>query len=126
MYARKHTTHTEEYLRLIVGLCGTCLLAALAFLAMRGTWDMYGKLSEASRGSSAAQTELASLEVEEARMNQDIAKLSTARGVEGELRARYGFARPGEGVIQVVNRKEEASRPNLSPTAGVLKALFSW
>ncbi len=118
----------EEYLRLTAGLLGTCVLAALALFAVRGAWDMYGKLREASASSVAAGRELASLETQEARMNADIARLSSARGVEGEMRERYGFARPGEGVIHVVDRAPATvgAGPRGGGGSAVLKALFSW
>ena len=128
MYARRQRTHAEEYLRLAASLGGVCILSALALFAMRGTWDMYGKLREASASAAAMKSELASFEVREERLTADIERLSTDAGVEGELRERYGFARPGEGVIRVVDRTPESASVEQVQGGGsaVFRALFSW
>ncbi len=129
-YARKHRTHTEETLRLIMAVGGTVLLAGAAFFAVRGTWSMYGKLSAAGESSSAAAHELRDLQVRQIRIQADIERLSSPRGVEGELRERYGLAKPGEGVIQVVESQSSAVPAN-APSGGtilekILHTLLPW
>lgn len=128
-YAHKHRTHTEETLRLFAAVCGTVLLAVAVFFAMRGTLSMYGKLSAASESSSAAERELQDLEARQTRIQADIERLSSSRGVEGELRQRYGLAKPGEGVIQVVESQSTpvpAGAKNENPIQNMLKTLFPW
>lgn len=103
---------------------GVVLLVAAAFFALRGTWGMYGKLASASEGASAAMRQLQSLEARRTQIGADIERLSTERGVEGELRERYGLAKPGEGVIQVVENADAPASVGAVQAESLLQKVF--
>jgi cell division protein FtsB len=71
---------------------------------------MYQKFTEASTAHQAAQEELAELEKKQAQIEASVANLSSERGIEAEIRNRFGVAREGEGEIKIV-RDEEAEEP---------------
>ena len=62
---------------------------------------MYARYAEASAGNKAAEAQLQELEQRKASLKSDSDRLSSSRGLEEELRKRYGVALPGEGVIEL-------------------------
>src|SRR5437868_2203478 len=96
---RKRRNPKAELLRATLGTFGVLVLAALTFFAIRGAWGMYQKFTAASEASAASSANLAQLESQYTQVSADTANLATPRGVEGELRQRYGVAQPGEGEI---------------------------
>jgi cell division protein FtsB len=71
---------------------------------------MYQKFAEASGAHEAAQEELAALKERHAQVEAAVASLSSERGLEAEIRNRFGVAREGEGEIKIV-RDEEVKEP---------------
>lgn len=102
------------------GLAGLGLLAFLALSLGRGTWDMYGKFASAAGARQSAEIELMELRLRHAKVSSDVEALQTERGLESELRERYGVARPGEGEIAIVRKEAqgEAQIPNESGWSG--------
>lgn len=78
-------------------------LSGITFLFLRGAVRMYDRYAEASDARAAAVAEAQALRDREADLSEKIASLSSDRGIEEELRRRYGVAREGEGVIEVVD-----------------------
>ena len=109
----RRTLRVEDYLRAVLSSAGLVLVLMFLTVAFRASWGMYGKLSEATQEDRAAKQEVAALQTEKARMEEEISFLSSRRGEEAVLRERYGLALPGEGVIQVVG--EDASASSVSP-----------
>lgn len=103
------------------GLYGAALfLTILAFVSSLAAWRMYGRMARASEGEQAAQAQLARVEAQQGQVAADLQNLSTESGEEGELRRRYGVAKPGEGVIQIV----VASTTSTSQTAAAAESFF--
>lgn len=111
---KKRRTHGSELLRVAIGVAGVLLLALVAFFAIRGAWNMYGKFAEAAAARQEAEAQLASLAVRYATVKGDVDTLGSERGVEEEVRERYGVARPGEGQIDIV-RQAPTSTPIMAP-----------
>ena len=91
------------------------LLALITFYFARGAVRMYGRYNEATTESKAAQGELMDLESRKTALEKDTIRLSSQRGLEEELRKRYGVALPGEGVIEIAEPEATASaeKPSL-------------
>ena len=86
---------------------------------------MYARYSEASAGRAGAEAALAELIKKEATLVAKTERLSSGRGMEEELRRRYGVALPGEGVIEIVSATN--TPPEALPRSGVInwfKSLF--
>lgn len=98
-------------IRFGAGVAGLLALAALTLGAVNAAWGMYQKFAEATRSDAQAKTQLTSLEAQEQRMSAAVAGLSTSRGLEAQLRQRYGVIKPGEGVIQIVNPAPSSTPP---------------
>ncbi len=101
---KKRRAQGKDVLRVMVGSAGVLLLAGVAFFALRGAWNMYGKFVSASDARQSAESQLASLEGRYATVKADVDSLQSERGIEAEVRERYGVARPGEGQIDIVRQ----------------------
>lgn len=127
---KRHRSKGEEALRFALGVLGTVALAAGAALAARAAWGMYGKLAEASASEAASKSELSSLQAQQAGVSGALLELSSARGVEAQVRQRYGLARPGEGEIDIVESPQDASNASSTPPMSMFErifhALFVW
>lgn len=92
------------------------IAAALSVLVLWLLWLLFGiiRKEEIARHAVAdTKAELATLSEREVTLKQNLAELNTARGQEATLRENYGVAKPGEGVIIVVQPKQATSTPQL-------------
>ena len=107
-------------------------LIALFFItlgAVRASWDMYGKFSQASQSNEEAQTNLTELKSKEAKIGTAVAALQSDRGVEAQVRQTYGVAKPGEGEIQIVRDSTSTDQINTKNSnffGQIWQALFGW
>ena len=86
----------------------TILIVALGFFFVaHSAWGMYQKSRDAGDKRDAALERLTELEARERELSSDIARLSTNRGVEEEIRDRFMVAKDGEKVIIVSDPEEE-------------------
>ncbi len=108
-----------------MGLGGLGILALLlvAFAAGRGAWDMYGKFTEAAAARASAEGELADLQDRYAAVQRDVDAYATDRGIEAQVRQRYGVIRPGEGVIDIV--RQASSTDATTKSQGVWAKIWS-
>ena len=99
---RKQRSHTHEVFNFFLLCGGVVAVLGLAVFSAHAAWDMYAKFAVASRADEASKTELTQLQGQYANVSQAVENLSTPRGEEGEIRERFGVAKPGEGAIQIV------------------------
>ena len=126
---RKRRHPSQELLRAALATAGVLAVGVLAFVAARGAWGMYQKFEDASAASAAAEARLAALVGRRAAVGAEVAALETPRGVEGELRERYGVARAGEGQITLVHQAASSSSDvgqSGDWFASLWHALFVW
>lgn len=99
---KKRRLRREDVLRSIVGMGGIVVLGAVAFFAARGAYNMYGKFAAAAAARTEAEADLKELEARYATIEAEVDDFTSSRGVEAEVRERYGVAKPGEGKIDIV------------------------
>lgn len=112
----------RDYKKLIIRGGSIALLTLITFYFARGAVRMYGRYSEATTESRAAQSELMDLETRKAALEKDTNRLSSQRGLEEELRKRYGVALPGEGVIEL--SQSEATTSTAKPS--LVRRWLNW
>ncbi len=114
---KKRRTVGAELLRFLLGGAGVLALAGVAFGASRAAWDMYGKFAEAAAARASADVQLQDVRTRRQNIEIDVQALSSERGLEAEVRERYGVARPGEGQINIVRQATSSEilrqEPNL-------------
>lgn len=123
------TKRRSEIGRTMKSFAWTLAVLLIALVAARGAWGMYGKFVEAAQSDTNAQQQLSTLEAQQAQMSASVESLSSPRGLEAEVRERYGVAKPGEGQIQII-RDASTSTPQgvQSPNMFIRawQALFGW
>ena len=98
------------------------LLVILA-IAVRGVWGIFLKQSESRALRDEAQAQLTDLQKREASLRADMQRLKTDRGIEETLRTQYNLAKPGEGLIVIVEPQSQAATP--APT-NWFQRTFKW
>ena len=110
----------KNILPILKRLVLVAILAGITFLFARGALRMFGRYEEASSASSAAKAELSDLQAKKITLEEDTNRLGSGRGLEEELRKRYGVALPGEGVIEI------ASQPGTTSKEGGPSMMDRW
>ncbi len=102
--------HERRKLKQFLYSKGTLVaLAVLAVILGNAAWKIYGKERAAAARRAESEAELADLTERTRVLTEEIERLSTARGVEEEIRKRFEVAGEGEGVIMLVESPREAS-----------------
>jgi cell division protein FtsB len=96
------------------------VLSGVTFVFVRGAFRMYERYAAASEARDAAELEVEALKERQADLETKVASLSSDRGLEEELRRRFGVGKPGEGVIELL---EEAAPPTQEAREG---GLMGW
>lgn len=128
-FTKNRRGRVEELLWLGVSILGVIVLILLFFFSVRAAWGMYQKFTEASDERQTSEQELQSLQEKELRIHTAVEALSSERGIEEEIRTRFGLARPGEGEVTIVRDKNDTSLPNEEPAGlweRILEALSFW
>jgi cell division protein FtsB len=100
-------------------------IVILAFIY--SIFNFVGKTEEASRNRKIAENKIIELEKSKEKFNSDINKLKTEKGIEENIREKFGLAKEGENMILVVDDKNSAEMTQEKDTGGFffwLKNLF--
>jgi cell division protein FtsB len=93
---------------------------------VHAAFSMYLNAKEAQDKRDLARAELKRLEARESDLETEVAKLSSDRGVEEELRNRYFIAKEGERVAVVnVDRPNDGVEPRKIEKRGFWKKILS-
>ena len=101
------------------------MLAALAVAVVllgNASFNIYQKEREAVARRAEREVELADLNARSAVLAEEIERLSTARGVEEEVRRKFEVAGEGERLIILVEPPKEATATPRGKSGG----LFGW
>jgi len=126
-FAKRRKTAT--IVGIIKSLGGLLLLVVVTFVAVRAAWGMYGKFAEAAQSDELAHKQLAALQTQATQVSASVDSFGSSRGLEAEVRERYGVVKPGEGQIQIV--RDASTTPSRGPAGQnifirVWQALFGW
>ncbi len=89
--------------RLVFSYMTAGVSAILLVLGVSATWGVYGKYRETERVRQSVEAHVAALDARKDQLTSSIDRLTTERGVEKEIRERFGFVREGEEVIMIVD-----------------------
>lgn len=116
-------------LRFLVLSVGTLALFMLSVVAVQAAWGMYGTFTVAKEAKDSAEGQLAALKDAEERLSAAVVSFETTRGVEHEIRERFGVAYPGEGEIQIVREAGdgvEQDTENGSLLSKIFNSFITW
>lgn len=121
--------YKEELTRFALRAVGVLALFLITAVAVHAAWDMYEKMQKASSGRDAAEAQLATVSQQESMVRAQIDQLSSPRGVEAQMRKRFGVVKPGEGEIDIVDDSgptTTAATQDKGFWASIYRALFVW
>lgn len=85
-------------------------------------FSFWGKMEETSKNRKIAEDKITELEKSKEKLNSDIANLKTEKGVEENIRNKFGLAKEGENMILIVDDKGSSEVPKNTNSGG----FFSW
>jgi hypothetical protein len=105
-------------------------LFIVMIICVHAAWDMYNRFATAQTQEEFSREQLANLSQRKSEVQAAVASFSTDRGMEAEVRERYGVARPGEGKIEIVHNNAAAATSSTPKTENIIlrfiRALFVW
>jgi len=126
---KKHRTKQEEWFLLALKCAGALVLLAVTLASVRAAWGMYGKMVASSHARDEAQAQLKRVETQRSGVHSTLTEITSTRGVERQIRERYGVVRPGEGEIDVIRDTKTATTTEKEKTSWwqrVFRTLFVW
>jgi cell division protein FtsB len=99
---RKNNKIREFYSKIII-----LVLFIFVLFAMNTTWNLYKKYRESKFNRDIIKTELEKLKEREKKLSIELDKLNTARGVEEELRKKFGIVKDKEGVVVIIDKIDD-------------------
>ena len=85
------------------------------------------KMEDTSKNRKIVEDKILELEKSKEKLNSEISKLKTEKGVEESIREKFGLAKEGENMILVVDEKNsliEGKKTNSNGFFSFLKNLF--
>src|SRR5690349_5514039 len=89
-------------------------LFLLGLLVLFFAWNIFGlvmKMEDTRKNKEVAEAKLLELERSQKALSMDIENLKTEKGVEKNIREKFGYVKEGEGLIVVVNDKNAPPSP---------------
>ncbi len=86
------------------------VLALLLIMTLVFAWSVMGIVSkavEASKNKKIAEDKIAELQKNQEKLSADIQNLQTDKGKEAAVREKFGLVKDGEGIIVVVQDKNQ-------------------
>ncbi len=126
---KKHRQAPHIILKFFAMCAGTLALFLLSVVVARAAWGMYGTFKVAVDARDAAQSQLASLQNDQARLSAQVAGFDTPSGIEREMRERFGVVKPGEGEIDIVRGQGSSTAPaaqGQNILTKIFHSLFTW
>lgn len=102
------------------------IFALFVLFIASAAWSAYHKQIDTRNNRQEAAARLASLELREKTLKDDIAALDTEGGIESEIRDRFDVGKAGERKIVIVDPPPISEVPTTTPKKSWLKKLFSW
>ena len=105
------------------------VLALLGILILIFAWSiigLVGKMQETAKNKKIAEDKVNELNKGKEKLSSDIAKLKTPTGLEQSIRGKFGLAKEGEGMIVVVEDKNQAETQKTADSGGFLSFFLNW
>jgi len=106
------------------------VLVILGIIIIVFAWNItgfIGKMKETARNKKIAENNMRELEQTRIKLSADIANLQTEKGVEENIREKFGLAKEGESMIVIVEEKNPSAETTEKKQSGFfsfIKNLF--
>lgn len=95
--------------RLLYSKFTILILSVILVFILNGVWGVYKKASVAYMSKNRVQKDLNELKKRQSSLIASIENLKTRRGVESEIRNKFGVVKKGEEVVVIVDGGRENS-----------------
>lgn len=112
--------------RLFLKRLGLLALFILVVIAASGVWGVFQKERETAARRAEAEALRVDLEARAKKLQADIMTLRSDRGLEATLRAQYGLAEEGEGLIVIVEPPATKEAEATSTSRDWFSKIFWW
>jgi cell division protein FtsB len=105
------------------------ILFILCILILFFAWSVFGlidKMQDTIKNKKIASEKIQELQKEKEKLVSDIDKLKTDKGVEESIREKFGLAKEGEGVVVVVEDKNQPTNGTASESTCFLSFIKNW
>ena len=100
-------------------------LIILLFVMGRAVWNVYEKEKESRKNLALVQKEYNELTEKEANLIEKNEDLKTHKGIERELRDRFGVAKEGEEMILIFDNEEDSGNI-IKEKRSLWKKIIEW
>ena len=110
-------------------LQSTPVLILLAILVLLFAWSVFGFMDimlETLQNKKLAENKITELQKEKNQLSTDLNKLKTNKGIEENIRDKFGLAKEGEGLIVVIDDQNSPVNPANTQSKGFLGLIKSW
>ncbi|MEK7613017.1 MAG: hypothetical protein AAB449_02640 [Patescibacteria group bacterium] len=122
-FSKRHS-QSSFLIRFALRFVGVLALVLVALVAVRASYNMYGKFAQAADAGKNAEARLAMLIEQKSQVGAAVESFDSPRGVEAEVRQRYGVARPGEGRIEIVRDAASSSALHKNQSSNIFVRMF--
>lgn len=108
------------YSKVVIGL-----LSVVLFVFLNALWGTYSKYNETKESREVALKGMGELKEREEAIKKEIERLKSYRGVEEEIRKKFGFVKAGERVIVITESVGSTDNSSEGPGENLLGNLWS-
>jgi len=84
------------------------------------------KMGETSRNKETIEDKVTELEKSKEKLNSEIIKLKTEKGIEENIREKFGLAKEGEEMIVIIEDKNSEEAEKKMDSEGFFSFLKNW
>ena len=99
------------------------VLSLLLVLFLLNVIKLANKAVETKRNKEIAQAKITELQEQKVKLESNIQKLNTEKGIEENIREKFGLAKEGEGMIVIVDDENKSTTENTEKKGGFLEFL---
>lgn len=110
----KELQRRQKIRQIVYSWPSLALIGLLAFLLAKGAFGVMIKERQSAERLENLEGKSAELNKREAELSAEIARLSTERGVEEEIRDKFSVTKEGEYVAIIVDERRKATTTDMS------------
>jgi cell division protein FtsB len=119
-------TKQSVFHRIVYSGIGMTVLGLILVVFASGVVSFALKMQETVKNKKIAEEKVAELERRREKLREDIDNLSTDKGKEKIFRENFGMGRDGEGLIIVVEDKNQKDSPDTSQSRSLSHFFSDW
>jgi len=89
-------------------------------------FSFMGKMEETVRNRKIVEDKITKLEKSKGKLNSDITKLKTEKGVEENIRDKFGLAKEGENMILIIDDKNQTEMQKEPDSGSFWSIIKNW